>query len=164
MSHPHSFPLQVAEEWGLPVAISLMGIFLFLLVQASGVVRRNGFENMNETVVAGLLITSVMAGAFHACLSGVLVMPASQVATLLVCGMLAGMFPIGQQKVQVYNPNGMTLPVLLLILGMTILGGHELSTMTSRAERLQGGEFMRPRTWQNSKVCSVYNQQTEVNF
>lgn len=160
--HPHNFPLQLAAEWGLPVALTVCLIFLFLLWRLSWSIRRDEFDNPEDTVMAGLLCTGVLAAALHACLSGVMVMPASQVTGLLVCGMLLGLYPIAPQEKSAAALQWGFIPGLLLAVGLLGLGAQELQTMESRAALLKPAATMWPRMWQDAKVCELYTLQNEV--
>jgi hypothetical protein len=162
IGHPHNFPIQLAAEWGLPVALAVAGLFIFFFWRAITVIRGARFDHPDDAPLAGLLLTGVLAAALHACLSGVLVMPASQVTGLLVCGMLIGLIPsrreAGQPGILRWSP----LAGLLLAAFLAVLGAHELNTMKSRAEMLEPSASMWPRIWQDSKVCRLYNVQNEV--
>ena len=162
IGHPHNFPLQLAAEWGIPVALVVCAIFLFLLWRISRSIRQNEFASPDDTVIAGLLFTGVLAAALHACLSGVMVMPASQVTGLLICGMLLGMYPTAPGERVGRALHWGFIPGLIMTISLLGLGAYELQTMKSRAELLNPGESMWPRIWQDAKVCTLYNLQNEV--
>jgi hypothetical protein len=165
IGHPHNFPLQVAAEWGIPAALAICGLFAALLLGAATRIRRGVFTYPADAVLAGLLLTGVLAAALHACLSGVLVMPASQVTGLLVGGMLLGLMPLRAAGLPVPVRQRAFLPGfgLLLAAGLLVLGAQELRTTTERAVLLRPGEDMRPRIWQDAKVCRLYVPQNEVS-
>ena len=163
IGHPHNFLLQLAAEWGIAVALAVCVIFLFLLWRISNSIRQDEFDSEEDTVVAGLLLTGVLAAALHACLSGVMVMPASQVTGLLVCGMLLGMYPTTPGKRTTRVLHWGFIPGLFLTISLLGLGTHELQTMKGRAELLEPAASMWPRIWQDAKVCRLYNVQNEVN-
>jgi hypothetical protein len=162
-SHPHNFPLQLAAEWGIPVALTVCFIFLFLLSRTSQSIRQREFSSPEDTIIAGLLLTGVLAAALHACLSGVMVMPASQVTGLLICGMLLGLYPFAPVERATSDLHWGFIPGLILSVGLLGLGAYELQTMKIRAELLEPGASRWPRVWQEAKVCTLYNVQNEVN-
>jgi putative inorganic carbon (HCO3(-)) transporter len=162
IGHPHNFPLQLAAEWGIPVALAVCVIFFFLLWRISRSIRQEAFGSPEDSVIAGLLLTGVMAAALHACLSGVMVMPASQVTGLLMCGMLLGLYPPVPGRRTVPALRWGFIPGLLLAVGLLGLGAHELQTMKSRSELLEPWATMWPRIWQDAKVCRLYSVQNEV--
>jgi O-antigen ligase len=162
LGHPHNFPLQIAAEWGIPAALMICVIFLIMVYRVTWNVRQDRYNGEEENVFAGLLLTGVIAAALHACLSGVMVMPASQVTGLLVCGMLLGLGPnqqadsSGPEVTRQFFPVFLLSIGLLLSAGLTLFGVNELRTMDSRAATLHIKEALRPRFWQNSKVCELY--------
>ncbi len=158
IGHPHNFPLQLAAEWGIPAALAVSAVFLILLYRVSRRIRLDRYSNPEDTALAGLLLTGILAAALHACLSGVMVMPASQVTGLLICGMLLGLRPAGQTESATSTWRWSFVPGLALTLGLLILGAHELRTMESRAERLSPADSMYPRIWQDSRVCRFYTR------
>ncbi|MFC1720081.1 O-antigen ligase family protein [Pseudomonadota bacterium] len=162
IGHPHNFPLQLAAEWGVPVALAVCLLILALLWRATRYIRKNRFASPEDNQLAGLLLTGVLAAACHANLSGVMVMPASQTTGLLIGGLLLGLLPDAYRE----KPAGLIswgfIPGLILVVALFILGIYELQTMKDRAQLLKPGYDMRPRMWQDSKVCSFYTLQNEV--
>jgi hypothetical protein len=162
IGHPHNFPLQLAAEWGIPVAGLACLLFAWLLWRGCLQVRTGSFDSRENSIFAGLLLTGVLAAALHACLSGVLVMPASQVTGLLICGTLLGLYPRGRETEQrrfrpVWLWSGLLICIFLLS-----LGAHELSSMQARSALLDSSDSLWPRMWQDSRVCTLYDQQMDV--
>jgi hypothetical protein len=157
IGHPHNFALQLSAEWGLPVALAAFFIFSTLLWRIASSIRDGAFGDDRTNVIAGLLFTGVLAAALHSCLSGVMVMPASQVAGLLVCGMLLGLYPSTANQRAVAALRWLCIPGLVLAAGLLLLGTHEVQTMEQRAKQLSAGASLWPRMWQDSKVCALYN-------
>jgi hypothetical protein len=156
IGHPHNYLLQIAAEWGIPAALAICLVTAILMVRAAVRTRRNRWGHLEESQLAGLLLTGVAAAALHALVSGVLVMPASQVAGLLVCGMLVGLLPPKNQPTSTSMASLLALSSGLLAVAMLTLGSHELRTLPDRSGQLQPGEDMRPRIWQDAKVCRLY--------
>ena len=155
MSHPHNFPLQLAVEWGTPVAVTVCIIGLFLLKTAIGF-GRSALPGKQDRRFFNLLLAGAFTGFTYSLLSGVLVMPASQVAGLLVCGVMPGLIQIDrdQNLADTHFSKFMILP--LLALGLVVLGVFELSTMEARVDLLMLENSMYPRIWQDSMVCMLY--------
>jgi O-antigen ligase len=163
MGHPHNFPLQLAAEWGIPVALAVSLLTFILLVWATRYIRQTDVASTEENQFAGLLLTGALAAACHATLSGVMVMPASQTVGILTGGLLLGILQ-KSGPVKPKAPTGLTIiSGLVLTVGLLVLGQHELGTMKDRSVLLKPGFDMRPRIWQDSKVCSSYTIQNEVN-
>jgi len=98
----------------------------------------------------------VLAAAFHACLSGVMIMPASQITGLLICGMLAGYYPATPSKNSSLAIQWGFLPGLLMSAALLALGAYELQTMERRSKLFAPGLSMNPRIWQEARVCRYY--------
>jgi len=160
-AHPHNFPLQIAAEWGLPAAFLLFVVIAALFWRAATILRWDRTEHPRDLRFAALLFAGALAAALHACLSGVLVMPASQVVGLLVCGMLAGAFAAGRSEARAVPSRRTFLAPALISLLLLALGGHELGTMDARAASLPP-DIKHPRMWQNAFVCRVYTAQIPV--
>ena len=94
-NHPHNSVLQIASEWGLPAALAVLGLFLYSLVcwirrfNYKTVSGRNGEVNPQMIVV---LFCSLLAGAIYSLVSGVIVMPLSQIMAALVIGLMFGVY------------------------------------------------------------------------
>jgi hypothetical protein len=152
--HPHNFALQLAAEWGLPAALAAAALFLALLWTATARVR--SAAPGRDGIIAGLLLTGILAASLHAGLSGVMVMPASQVAGLLLAGMLLGRLPSDHQNPSTAWAIGTAAAGLVLALALTWLGTDELNRMEERSARLPVQFSLYPRMWQDSKVCLLY--------
>jgi hypothetical protein len=162
LNHPHNFPVQLAGEWGWPVALAVAALFLALLFRLSSAVRASAYGSSGDTVLAGLLLASTVSAALHACLSGVMVMPASQVAGLLICGMLLGLAPVPESDRGEPARRGMLACATLLAAALLTLGAHELGTMQQRSVQLEPDDRMWPRMWQDAMVCRLYVPPTKV--
>ena len=94
-NHPHNSFLQIASEWGLPAALTALGLFFYSLFcwvrrfNYKTVSERNGKANSQVVVV---LFCSLLAGAIYSLVSGVIVMPLSQTIAALVIGLMLGVY------------------------------------------------------------------------
>jgi len=162
IGHPHNFLLQLASEWGIVVAIAVFLTVLYLLWRSILGIRNDVFDSKEDRTLAGLLFTGILAAALHACLSGIMVMPASQVTGILVSGMLVGLYPAARQQ-QTHRATGLVLAAgIMFSIYLLAIGSYELVTMKKRAELLVPGQDMWPRMWQDAKVCTLYSEQIEV--
>ena len=163
IGHPHNFPLQLAAEWGTPVALAVCVLFAALLLRGTTSLRREQTEDSGAaTVLPGLVLTGVLAAALTACVSGVMVTPASQVAGLLVCGLLLG---VTRGSAVASPPSARRfafVPGVILGIALLALGAHELGSMPERSAQMRPGEDKQPRIWQDAKVCRLYVPQNEV--
>lgn len=148
--HPHNFLLQVAAEWGLPVVLLVCAVVAGLITRAFAQCRGR------KDGVAAFLLLGVVAASIHALFSGVMTMPASQVAGLLVGGLLIGRLSEPENSVERRLPLVVLFAAAELALAVLLLGLFEVRTMTVRSEQLSPGESLHPRMWQDSRVCSLY--------
>lgn len=95
-AHPHNAPLQILAEWGV---LAFVAVLLLLGVLAWNTWRRRSEwgEQLKDPFQIGLF-ASVMAGAAHSLVSGILVTPASQLLLVLVVGgFAASVWPKGSR-------------------------------------------------------------------
>ena len=106
-AHPHNLVFQVAAEWGLP-ALACLGLAVTLgfrrLLGARRLIAANDIAN--HTIHAALLATGV-AIVVDSLVSGVLVMPVSQLLVALYLGCAAGwVATLGTAAVEAARPGG----------------------------------------------------------
>ena len=155
LHHPHNFPLQLMAEWGIPVALAVCLIVMIMLKSAIIAGRNPGNK---ENQLFGFLLTGAFTASVYALLSGVFVMPASQVSGLLILGGMLGLLPVSANRMQSGLPFPVFLIPVLLAIGLLLHGIFELSTMETRASLLGPEESMFPRTWQDAMVCRHYSR------
>jgi hypothetical protein len=90
-AHPHNSVLQIAYEFGVPVLIILalvvcLGLYLFISQNLS-----DDISSGELNIRAGLTV-SLLAGCGYSLVSGVIVMPLSQIWMALVVGWAMGMY------------------------------------------------------------------------
>jgi O-antigen ligase len=86
-AHPHNSLLLIGSEWGIPVLILVLILFI------SGIrswLRK--FNHKTATVVPIALTVSLIAASCYSLVSGVLVMPLSQVMLSLTVGWMLGIY------------------------------------------------------------------------
>ncbi len=82
-AHPHSWPLQIASEWGLPALALLAFALVWSVVRA-----RNSIAWSSDFSIAALLAATV--ALVYGLVDGMFVMPVSQTASALVLGLWLG--------------------------------------------------------------------------
>lgn len=88
-SHPHNSLLQIAAEWGIPVALIVAFLFmwgLFHWIKGS----RQAIPAQQDKNLQAALLCSLLTAAVHSLFSGIIVMPISQVMMTLVIGWMIG--------------------------------------------------------------------------
>ncbi len=155
-AHPHSFPLQFVSEWGIPAFVLLLitgGIIAFRLI---GIVRSESKGAYSAAYLHAALGAGLIAAAIHACLSGVLIMPASQVAGMLVCGWLLGSFPVTGKPSPGLASRSLLPVALAIALAFLWFAHNEISRHEQTLEQTPTMDRLIPRLWQNGKVCAIY--------
>jgi O-antigen ligase len=154
--HPHSFPIQFGAEWGLVALVIVLSVVFWILLFMTRKIRSSIRIVNDNSAINVLLLTSVFAALIHACLSGVLIMPASQMAGTLVCGGLLGSLAFSKEDPKPKRaPFWIAMPALLLSFYLVFIGIVELQTMNDRSEKLPP-HIIAPRMWQDAKVCTIY--------
>ena len=157
-AHPHNFPLQFALEWGIPA-------FLLLAVLAGSWIWKlqkslcsPGQQEEPDRALAGFFACGVLAALCHACLSGVLVMPASQLTGVLVCGTLVGLVRPRNSDGRGATAGGTIFLVCCLLVSLALLefARKEMAVAAIRLEQTAVMDQAIPRFWQNGKVCRLY--------
>jgi putative inorganic carbon (HCO3(-)) transporter len=153
-AHPHSFPLRIMGEWGV-VAILLVlalaiAIGLGLLYHLK---NPNRIDSANSPMKA-ILVTSLIAGALHSCLSGLLIMPASQVAMIIIGGWILSLTVSSQQRGKSTFTSTLLLSAgLLAAATQFIFAVIEIPLLPSRTSYSETYGPMMPRFWQDGRVC-----------
>jgi hypothetical protein len=159
-AHPHSFALQFLAEWGIPAFLLLLPVAGFVFLGLFRTVRKPQPCSAPVMPLAGFLATALLAAAIHACLSGVLVMPASQVAGVLVGGWLFGTLPPAQASLRhsQLRASMVLLASLALSLALLVFARQEIAVSALRLEQTAVMDRGIPRLWQNGKVCRLYRE------
>lgn len=164
-AHPHSFPLQFLGEWGIPAFLLLVlagGFMVIALWRA----LRSPANTSDKRNIAAYLATGVLAAAILSLLDGVLIMPASQVTGILICGWLLGSLAVSPPVVGTVVGSRPLFPGLLakvllavaLIVSLVFLwfAQTEINQHEQALEQTHMMDRLIPRLWQNGKVCQLY--------
>ena len=159
-AHPHNFPLRLAAEWGIPAAILILAVCLWICLKLlrwlwSAQLAPTGPGRKQPEALDSLLVAAILAAALHACVSGVLMMPASQVAAVLVCGWLLGRQPsAGDARAQRRAAGLMAcLVVALIAVALNVFNMNEIRHMEARVGALAAAGPAQPRYWQYGRSC-----------
>lgn len=163
-SHPHSFPFRIMGEWGIVA-------FVLLLLLASGVAVSllKRLKSMSESGQTGpplraMLATSLIAGAIHACLSGVLIMPASQVAMILIAGWTLSLTNPHVQAGGKFPGKPLILATgLLVAVAQLTFAAFEIPNLHERTAYADAYGAMVPRIWQEGRVCEYSYSDFDAN-
>ncbi|MEW5992870.1 MAG: O-antigen ligase family protein [Candidatus Zixiibacteriota bacterium] len=158
-SHPHSFPLQFASEWGLPAAALLAllsGWALYVwLRQCRQLV--NAPEHHAETKLRIVLTAALVTAGTHSLVSGVMVMPVSQVMFALVTGFSFALWNQRRERHPVhamYRWPRYFLPLLALVfvLGVSLPQAFR-QTEAVAAYQAKYRAMPYPGYWHQGNIC-----------
>jgi hypothetical protein len=166
--HPHNFAMQLLSEWGLPATLLALSLLFFVLARLIKRLKTRVGENLTglwQLQVA--LSTSVLAAIMYSSFSAVLIMPASQVTTILICGWLLGTFsPVSVTAIDLsaerrgIQHRRASIIILVTSLTATIalltFGSYETKRMGIYQEQLHRTDQTLPRFWQLGKVCRLH--------
>lgn len=99
LAHPHNITLQLIAEYGIPAALSLI-----VVISSSFILwakQQRQLAKKNQTLVPTALTASFIAAVIHGHLSGVFVMPLSQLSFIVICGWMIGL--LRKNKINQYD-------------------------------------------------------------
>ena len=161
IAHPHNAFLQLLAEWGIPA----FAAFLFLLISGffvwiRNVAKRLELELSGEYSSIPVALTASFVGAcVHAQVSGILVMPLSQVTGVVILGL---MLSFGPEKTPLTVPCRQRWHALMFSLGVLSLTTvllwslfpevSYLSADKARYVQSHPGEVYHPRFWNQGLI------------
>jgi len=164
-AHPHNAVLQLAAEWGLPV------VLMITVLWVSGIRAwvRLGRDELaapqrtlsHSMMIYPALLASLITASTHALFSGIIVMPLSQVAMILVIACMLGIYlqRRPQRNAPAYPPYKRLIWLLIIIFAITalitgILPDLTLTNDVFNATHIPSGAgFYMPRFWQQGLIC-----------
>lgn len=123
LAHPHNITLQLIVEYGIPATFSI--IIFFLISFTLWVRRQQKSVKRNPSLIPTALTASFIAAVIHGHLSGVFVMPLSQLSFVVICGW---MISISRKNtgIAIHELKSFSYPSRALLILATIIS---LSTM-----------------------------------
>jgi O-antigen ligase len=162
-AHPHNALFQVLAEWGVPAALGAIlavaaGLLAWLKAWAGPGWSRAEGQTSWEAGLPPAMTASLLAGLGHGMVSGVLVMPLSQVMAVVVTGWALGTYgrlraPAPVQRRAADAPRGRQAAVVCLFAaGVTAATPGLVLSLGELAEahehfRMQGDSRFYPRFW-----------------
>ena len=156
-AHPHSFLFRILSEWGW---LALILLFTLAVTIGSALLRNLKYPDrakLTDQPLRTMLATSLIAGFIHACLSGLLTMPASQVAMILITGWVLSLTGATRLQAPRSVVAGLTLTAGVVVISATLVFSiKEIVALPDRTDYSEQMGPMAPRFWQDGKVCE-YN-------
>lgn len=171
-AHPHSFPIQIAVEWGLPAALLLgaavfWGLFRWLAF-ARNRIRAAACPAWERFYILSLTGSILTAGG-HSLVSGIVVMPISQLMLVLICGLALGWYrryrATAVQTGNVLYHRLLQGLVFCAVFWLLLFVGHELTNY--RNNLVQGfvaarHTALQPRFWHQGKLVHHLDNSSRV--
>jgi O-antigen ligase len=153
-AHPHSFPFTILGEWGFPAFLLIMSVCAWLGWRLIATSRAALKSQASDSPLAAMLACSIMAGVAHALVSGVLIMPAGQVMTVLVCGWALGRLGSPENMTPRPLPATITLAVAVALAAwVAVFSYGEVRQMDFRTRDTAAHTSLEPRYWQLGHAC-----------
>jgi len=168
-AHPHSFPIQFLSEWGIPAFLLMLSVALFIAFRLVITLRAEKRTENGQPVDALqlALATSLISAAICACLDGVLIMPASLVAGILMVGWIIGTSGTATPQFAQLPARKVT-PIIFLVFALAIsllflsFARQEIAIHEQSLEATPLMDRLIPRLWQNGKVCAIYQDAAQT--
>ncbi len=159
-AHPHNSLLQIAAEWGLPVAIILVVLVCWGVYAWSTKYFRvaDTLKSNHQHHLWIGLFCSLTSGMAHSMVSGVIVMPLSQTLLAVITGLMLGLYYETSLPAAIAIPTIQTttlrvLAGVIMAVMLWLLTPNILLKMESKASVSQGQIFsFGPRFWQEGGI------------
>lgn len=153
-AHAHSFPLGILGEWGMIAFVLFLIIAITLGVGFLKNIKWQNENSLTDPPLKAMLASSLIAGAIHACLSGVTIMPASQAAMIIIGGWSLSISRTDQRKANFPDlANVMILTATLLATATLVFAATEITRPIEKGIHADAYHPRAPRFWQDGKAC-----------
>ncbi len=155
-AHPHNIVLQLLAEWGviatlLAVAITLYGFIKWVRFGTAQI-----STHPKSTILYSALTSAFITANVHALVSGVWVMPLSQLTLIIIIGWMYGLYMQMNTKITAHANPIFFLAAILLTLVVFIYGLYpELSNLTNWLQtsfEATGSSYLHPRFWSQGTI------------
>ena len=167
-AHPTNVGSELFSEWGLPATLLALSLLFFILARLlRGLKTEAGKNRTGLWQLQVALSTSILAAVMYSSFSAVLIMPASQVTAILICGWLLGTFsPSSATAIDYSAEHGgvqyRRASIFILVASLTAtlvlltFSGFETMRMGVYQQQLPHADRTTPRFWQIGKVCWLH--------
>ena len=158
IAHPHNFPVTIMAEWGFPALVLIMLVSAWLGWGLIVKCRQNLDGRASSDILVAMLSCSIIAATVHALVSGVLIMPASQVMTVLVGGWAFGRFNIAVPQAPANRlTTSLTLTTAIALAALvSVFSLSEIQKIGLRTQYQNTQITLEPRYWQSGHNCSYF--------
>ena len=162
-AHPHSFPVRILGEWGLIALLLVLILAIRIGFSFLKNLKYNNKASQTDPPLRAMLAISLIAGVIHACVSGLLIMPASQVATILIAGWILSLS--GNVRLQAKIPSmafSLSVAGVFITCAVLVFAISESTQLSERASYATQNGPMLPRFWQDGRVCDYIYQHSDT--
>ncbi|GAB3427368.1 O-antigen ligase family protein [Massilia solisilvae] len=121
-AHPHDWLLQIASEWGLPALVCLLAAIAIVLRALVRAARQVDAHDRNNRAVAAALLVGAVAILVDGTVSGIIVMPQSQLGIALYLACATGWYRTVVPVTQVSGAGGTARLVGAVLVVATMAG------------------------------------------
>jgi len=153
-AHPHSAFFQWLAEWGLPSTVVMSGLTVWGGWSWMHHEQETAAEPEDfQTEVGIALVAAVLAGASHAMVSGLIVMPVSQILLAVVGGWAWGRYSFVGKDANLRSTRWPHVILCVVIVGSMFTVGAALQDLTAVEERREAfleavdRNALSPRYW-----------------
>ena len=147
VAHPHNFPLQLAAEWGIPFAIALGVVMVYVGINWRKLIAFN--PELREPLA--LPITAAVSSAIAASMvDGLMVMPVSLFYMAMILGLATALW-------RNWTPNTHRIKIPLGLTSIFLLSALSLAAITTYqwqalSEKNTSSYRLEPRFWADGKI------------
>jgi hypothetical protein len=166
-AHPHSAPLQWAAEWGAPAALVLLGLAVWGIIAWMQQSRFRKSRDAKQQAMRVAVTASLLAGAAHSLVSGIIVSPLSQTLAAIIIGIAWGLYAREKSRrattsgvrssrphtaLKTHGSNRAFQMGVAFLLGIMVWGGAveaaDLGNRTAAYVRVSDSNRTSPHYWQ----------------
>jgi len=157
--HPHNWLLQFIYEWGIPIGVMMLGIFLHGILSFSKTVfeKVSDYRDIYFWKFKVAIFWSILASFLHAFISGILVTPVSQVWFILIVGMGIALH-FKHANTESINKFNKSIVIVLIFVAYSGFGfwtyNHGLNSNNYKESYIEyyDSTYFHPRFWQQGKI------------
>lgn len=130
--HPHNSLLQLLSEWGLPATVLVVSLGLWAIAVWIKGTRKAALKSDDHMLLTRTaLLASISGAALHSLVSGIIVMPLSQLLAACIIGFMLGDYlTLQSDSIPLRARHGWRDKVLVVNLAAAVLALGSLSTLT----------------------------------
>ncbi len=155
-AHPHNIILQLLVEWGVIAMLLAVAITVYGFIKWISFSTEQIKSNPESTILYSALTSAFITENLHALVSGVWVMPLSQLTLIIIIGWMYGLYIHMNTKPSTNSKQSFFITAILLTLITFIYGLYpelsHLSNWIQTSFETTGESLMHPRLWSQGYI------------